>query len=85
MFLHLSVSHSVHRGVVCPIACWDTPPGPEAGTPPLIHDTPLQRSAYWEVRATSRRYASYWNAVLFSNTCRNYMKISHNKNVIQEP
>ena len=29
MFLHLSVSHSVHggRGGVCPIACWDTPPG----------------------------------------------------------
>ena len=29
MFLHLSVSHSVHggRGGVCLSACWDTPPG----------------------------------------------------------
>ena len=22
------------QGGVCPIACWDTPPGPEADTPP---------------------------------------------------
>ena len=48
MFLHLSVSPSVHRGGegVCPIACWDTPtplprdqrqtlpPGPKADTLP---------------------------------------------------
>ena len=30
MFLHLSVSHSAHRGGglgACPIACWDTPTG----------------------------------------------------------
>ena len=27
------VCHSVHGGI-CPIACWDIPPGPEAGTPP---------------------------------------------------
>ena len=28
IFLHLSVSHSVHRGCgVCLSACWDTPPG----------------------------------------------------------
>ena len=33
MFLHLSVSHSVHRGGVCPSACWDAPPGPEADPP----------------------------------------------------
>ena len=32
MFLHLSVSHSVHRGGVCPNACWDTHP---QQTPPL--------------------------------------------------
>ena len=31
MFLHLSVSHSVHRRGVCLSACWDTPP--QADTP----------------------------------------------------
>ena len=55
MFLHLSVSHSVHGGV-CLSACWDTPLGAD---PPL-------RSACWEIRSTSGRYASYWNAILFS-------------------
>ena len=30
MFLHLSVSHSVHGGGVCLSECWDTP---QAGTP----------------------------------------------------
>ena len=38
-----------------------TPPGtrytPQAGTPPS--------SACWEIRATSGRYASYWNAFLY--------------------
>ena len=51
-----------------------TPPGtrytPRAGTPPgrytLQADTPPSRSsACWEIRATSGRYASYWNAFLF--------------------
>ena len=44
MFLHLSVSHSVHRGV-CLRACWDTPPGrytPREGTPfpGQVHSSP---------------------------------------------
>ena len=30
MFLHLSVSHSVHRGAVCLSAYWDTPSPPGA-------------------------------------------------------
>ena len=34
---------------------------PETNTPP--EDTPL-RSACWEIRATSGRYASYWNTYL---------------------
>ena len=33
IFSEVCVKNSV-RGGVCPIACWDTPPGPEAGTPP---------------------------------------------------
>ena len=38
------------------------PPGKQ--TPPREADTPL-RSACWEIRVTSGRYASYWNAYLF--------------------
>ena len=64
MFLHLSVSHSVHGGVR------QTPPGqtpprqthnrqtPWADTP---WQTPLHRDGHY-----SGRYASYWNAFLFS-------------------
>ena len=64
MFLHLSVSHSVHRGGVCPSACWDTHTpllGPEAAPTP------------WEIRVTSGRYASYWNAYLFRQLFRNFL------------
>ena len=39
MFLHLSVSHSVHRRGVCLSASWDTHPS-WAGTPPWA-DTPI--------------------------------------------
>ena len=80
MFLHLSVSHSVHRGRSAALHAGihpaPPPPGPEAGTPgadplqeqrqasPLGADPPSpQRSACWEIRATSGRYASYWNAI----------------------
>ena len=56
-----------------------TSPGPEAGNPPDQRtvppppraDSPLapeagtpRHSACWEIRATSGRYASYWNAIL---------------------
>ena len=37
---------------------------PREHTPPPGADPPL-RSACWEIRATSGRYASYWNAYLF--------------------
>ena len=63
------VCDSVHRGGVCPIACWDRPPSPRSRHPPPEEDTPgeqtPQYSACWEIRATSGRYASYWNAILF--------------------
>ena len=41
----------------------------EADTPPEA-DTPQKqtfppRKACWEIRSTSGRYASYWNAILF--------------------
>ena len=32
-YVFTRVCNSVHRGV-CPIACWNTPPGTQAGTPP---------------------------------------------------
>ena len=106
MFLHLSVSHSVHRGEylgrytpgqVHPQA--GTPPGrynsrqvhplagtPPAGTPPRqVHPpgqvnppgryTPQGRytpragtppTVHAGIRSTSGRYASYWNAFLFT-------------------
>ena len=45
----------------------DTPLG--AATHPLRADTPQSRhplrSACWEIRSTSGRYASYWNAILY--------------------
>ena len=61
---------------------WAGTPLPQAGTPragtppsgqvhPLWAGTPHHgSSACWEIRATSGRYASYWNAFLFQNqTC----------------
>ena len=80
MFLHLSISHSVHRGEYLgrytPRA--GTPPGKysQAGTPPgqvhprQVHHpgrySPTRSSACWEIRATSGRYTSYWNAFLLN-------------------
>ena len=47
----------------------DTPPGqvhpPRAGTPHWVGTPPPGSSVCWEIRATSGRYASYWNAFLF--------------------
>ena len=33
-YVFTRVCDSVHSGGVCPIACWDTSPGPEAAPPP---------------------------------------------------
>ena len=41
------------------------PPAPPPGPGPPRADTPSPlRSACWEIRSTSGRYASYWNAIL---------------------
>ena len=48
--------HQVHPQ---PLGRYITSPTPWAGTPP-------RSNACWEIRATSGRYASYWNAFLFS-------------------
>ena len=40
------------------------PPPPDRYTPGRY--TPPGSSACWEIRATSGRYVSYWNAFLFS-------------------
>ena len=66
----LGGSASVHAEIPAPGA--DTPqtrhpPGP--GTPweqtPPRPGTPSLHSACWEIRSTSGRYTSYWNAILF--------------------
>ena len=59
MFLHVSVI--LFTGGVCLSACWDTPP-PGTGLP--REQTP-RSSACSEIRATSGRYASCYNAYLF--------------------
>ena len=72
MFLHLSVSHSVHRGVSASVQAGIHPPQsrhPQEQTPPGAYTPPSRnlhlRSACWEIRTTSGQYASYWNAYLF--------------------
>ena len=61
-----SVCHSVHRGV-CFSACLDTPP-PVVDTP-TWGQAPPRCSACWEIRSTSGRYVSYWNAILLPPFC----------------
>ena len=59
---------------VCLSACWDAiPPRDQGDPPPPDHsDTPPDqadppREADSSIRSTSGRYASYWNAFLFSD------------------
>ena len=53
----------------CLSACWDNPRSrhhpPWPGSP-LGSGTPPLHSTCWEIWSTSGRYASYWNAILFS-------------------
>ena len=51
---------SVHRGGVCPIACWDTPPTPNQRQTPPGQTPPC--AVHAGVRSTSGRYASHWNS-----------------------
>ena len=91
MFLHVSVSHSVHRGDLahCMLGY---PPKPEAGipfpldqTPPWTRHPPGQgtplHSACWEIQATSGQYASYRNAILSTNSFTNaaFIEMTHCK------
>ena len=46
-----------------------TPPRTRHPPRPLGADPSDQRSACWEIRATSGRYASYWNAILYLVYC----------------
>ena len=63
-----------------PAAPWEQTPSDQA--PPQTRHTPVpweqtppdqappsQRSACWEMRTTSGRYASYWNAILYLVYC----------------
>ena len=74
-YIFTGVCDSVHRGGGLPQCklryhllpaketplARQTPPG--QGDPPPARQTPL-RSACWEIRSTSGRYTSYWNAIL---------------------
>ena len=89
MFLHLSVSHSVHRGALHPgglhprgllpgFVCIQGDLHPEAGSASTgslhpggsasrrVWADPPPPIGYHRIRSTSGRYASYWNAFLFS-------------------
>ena len=61
---------------------WDqAPPGPgPPGDPPGSRHPllPQEQSRHWEIRSMSRRYASYWNAILFSNFC---LKLHENERI----
>ena len=77
-YVFTPVCHSVHRGVSASVYAGIHPPGANTPlgsrhphprsrhptpTPPGSRQTP-PCSACWEIRATSGRYASYWNAYL---------------------
>ena len=53
-------------GGVCPIACWDTHPPGQTSHPGQTTPRQIPPSRILWVRSTSQRYASYWNAYLFS-------------------
>ena len=80
MFLHLFVSHSVHRGVLpqCmmgyhtplgPGTPKSRPPGPGTPMSPPEQTHPLGPGAPRADGYCCGRYASYWNAFLFLNVC----------------
>ena len=81
IFSEACVKNSVHRGGSPPLHAGKNnppgtrgrhppgtrgrhPPGPEAD-PRNQRQVPPQCSAWWEIRATSGWYASYWNAILW--------------------
>ena len=79
-YVFTCVCDSVHGGV-WPIACWDTPPLNQRQAPLPRDQAPRQSrlpwdqappkcGACWEIWATSGRYASYWNAILFFKCVR---------------
>ena len=60
------VCHFVQRGRSAPLHAEIPPlPAPEAGTPPSPDQRQAPPGACSEIRATSGRYASYWNELLF--------------------
>ena len=62
MFLLLSVSHSVHGGVMMSLPAMDSTPSPGQHTHP---DSSIHPTGQHHPRSTSGWYESYWNAFLF--------------------
>ena len=72
-YVFTGVCDSVHRGgVVCLSACW-------YNTPPQEQTPPSARRACWKIRSTRGRYASYWNAILFSYVSKYFVTNHHCK------
>ena len=69
MFLHLSVILFTGGRGVYPSMQWVRPPPRKT---PQDNRPPPRGSASWEIRATSGRYASYWNAYLFIQFLENF-------------
>ena len=67
IFSEACVKNSVHRGRVCLSAYWDSRP-PGTVTPPWEQINPAK--CMLGDTATSERYASYWNAILFFHNSR---------------
>ena len=71
LFLHLSVSHSVHRVVSASVHAWiltprQTPPWADIPLPSACWDTHPPPSACWDRHGyCCGRYVSYWKAFLF--------------------
>ena len=78
MFLHLSVSHSVHRGGLPQCMLGYHPPGPGNPLEQTPRDQAPPRSRHPPADSyCCGRYASYWNALLFKFSILNYF--SHYK------
>ena len=73
-YIFTSICDSVHGGGSAPVHAGipspqtrQAPPHPDqAGIPPRTRKAPPRSRAYWEIRSTSGRCASYWNAIFFS-------------------
>ena len=88
MFLHVSVilftggSAPLHAGIYTPPPNRGRHPSQTRHPPGTRH--PPQHSACWEIRATSGRYASYWNAILSLMFLSDFLSLSLSVNFLRD-